>query len=424
MTQASPQPSPQMTAALALRVVLPFALGYFLSYLYRAVNAVIAPDLVHDLGLHAGTLGLLTAAYFLTFAAFQLPLGILLDRYGPKRVEAVLLVFAAIGAALFAWADNLQSLILARALIGFGVSACLMASFKAYVMWFPLERLPLVNGFQLAAGGMGALAATAPVEALLGYTDWRGVFWILAAITAIAAALIFTIVPDKDAGDRHATLKEAFGGVGEVFKSPQFWRVAPWTVTSQATFLAVQSLWVGPWFMDVTGDDRHTAALHLFWIAVSMVVGYLSWGLVAERLHKIANVRPMRVGCIGMALFLLSQVFITTEWAVTLDATWPGAALAVWMMFGFSGTSGLLPYAALSQAFPRKLAGRVNTGLNLVVFVIAFIVQWAVGAIIDLWPVGADGGYDREGYQAAFAILLVLQALGMAWYALRRRIRI
>lgn len=160
MTQTSPMTPPKMTALLALRIVLPFAFGYFLSYLYRAVNAVIAPDLTHDMGLDASALGLLTAAYFLTFAAFQLPLGILLDRYGPRRVEAALLIFAAIGAALFAWAPNEGTLIFARALIGFGVSACLMAAFKAYVMWFPMERLALINGIHLTAGGLGALMAT------------------------------------------------------------------------------------------------------------------------------------------------------------------------------------------------------------------------------------------------------------------------
>ncbi|HEY9163908.1 MAG TPA: MFS transporter, partial [Magnetovibrio sp.] len=159
-----------MTIATALRIVLPFALGYFLSYLYRAVNAVLAPDLVAEIGLDASALGLLTAAYFLTFAAFQLPLGILLDRYGPRRVEAMLLIVAATGAALFAWAPNADVLIIARAMIGLGVSACLMAAFKAYVMWFPLERLALVNGIHLTAGGLGALMATAPVEALLGVT--------------------------------------------------------------------------------------------------------------------------------------------------------------------------------------------------------------------------------------------------------------
>ncbi|MEE9317571.1 MAG: MFS transporter, partial [Rhodospirillales bacterium] len=133
-----------------LRVFIPFALGYFLSYLLRVVNAVIAPDLIADLGLTAAELGLLTSANFLAFAVAQLPLGILLDRFGPRRTEAVLLLFAALGAFIFAVAGSAPGLIAGRALIGFGTSACLMAAFKAYVMWFPGERIPFINGLQMA----------------------------------------------------------------------------------------------------------------------------------------------------------------------------------------------------------------------------------------------------------------------------------
>ena len=125
-----------------LRVFIPFALGYFLSYLFRVVNNVIAPDLVADLGLDAADLGLLTSTYFLTFAAFQLPLGILLDRFGPRRTEAALLVFAGLGAFLFAIAESTIGLIVGRAFIGFGVSACLMAAFKAFGMWVAPGRTP------------------------------------------------------------------------------------------------------------------------------------------------------------------------------------------------------------------------------------------------------------------------------------------
>ena len=149
-------PSPRQL----LRVFVPFAAGYFLSYLFRVVNAVISPDLVADLALGPADLGLLTATYFLTFAAFQLPLGVLLDRFGPRRIEAVLLLFAAVGALIFAKAHSTVGLVAGRALIGFGVSACLMAAFTAFVMWFPAQRLPLVNGLQMAAGGLGALVAT------------------------------------------------------------------------------------------------------------------------------------------------------------------------------------------------------------------------------------------------------------------------
>ncbi|PHS78462.1 MAG: MFS transporter [Rhodospirillaceae bacterium] len=405
-----------MSPKLILRIFLPFAFGYFLSYLYRAVNAVIAPDLTAELGLGASALGFLTAAYFLSFAAFQLPLGILLDRYGPRRIEAGLLIFAAIGAGLFAWAENVQSLILARALIGFGVSACLMASFKAFVMWFPVNRLPLINGFQMTAGGLGALTATAPVEMALNFTDWRGVFWVLAGLTAFAAVLIYFGVPEREAEDRHSTLKEAFQGVVSVFKSPLFWAVAPWTVMSQATFLALQGLWVGPWFMDVAGLDRHATAQNLFWIAASMTMGFLSWGIVSDRLHKIWGIRPMTVASVGLILAMVCLLLITFQGA----DQWMGSTLVVWMVFGFCATSGILPYAALSQSFPPHLAGRVNTSLNLLVFVMAFLVQWLIGAVLDLWPTQGAGVYAAAGYQTAFALLLVTQALAAVWYFKRR----
>ena len=412
----------KMSAAMALRVFLPFAFGYFLSYLYRVVNAVIAPDLIADMGLGASALGLLTAAYFLTFAAFQLPLGILLDHYGPRRIEAVLLVVAAIGAAVFALAPTTPVLVLGRALIGFGVSACLMAAFKAYVMWFPKDRLPLVNGFQMTAGGLGALAATQPVEALLGVTDWRGVFLILAGLTLFSAVLINFMVPSHGGADRHpeAKLSDAWAGVVAVFTSPVFWRAAPLCVLSQAAFLSIQGLWSGPWLQDVGGLERDAVAGHLFWIAASMVAGFLSWGVIAERLHKLFDVRPMNVSAFGMIVFMVLQAVISFELMVG-DAA---LTLAVWMAFGFFATSGILPYAAMSQAFPAALAGRVNTALNLLVFVLAFIGQWAVGAIIDLWPQTAAGGYDPEGYRAAFLAMLALQVAGLIWYLLRRSVKV
>src|SRR5579863_6963586 len=132
--------------ALILRVFLPFVIGYYLAYLFRTINAVMASPLATELGLGAGDLGLLTSAYFLTFAAAQIPIGVLLDRYGPRRVQAVLLVLAAGGAAMFGASDGLFSLLAGRALIGLGVAAALTAGLKATLLWFPQERVALVNG--------------------------------------------------------------------------------------------------------------------------------------------------------------------------------------------------------------------------------------------------------------------------------------
>lgn len=425
MNITSPSHIP-LNPALALRVFLPFALGYFLSYLYRVVNAVIAPDLIADLGLDASALGILTAAYFLTFAAAQLPLGIFLDHYGPRKIEAGLLVFASLGAALFAIAPNTPILMIARGIIGLGVSACLMAAFKAYVMWFPRERLALINGFQMMAGGLGALAATQPVEALLGFTDWRGVFWILAALTALSSVLVYLVVPERNAAQKEqghhsgAKLSDTWDGVKAVFVSPMFWRVAPLCMLSQATFTAIIGLWTGPWLRDVGDIERGQIALYLFWIAASMITGFFTWGLVADRLQKWFGVRPMNVAALGMGCFFIVQGIIAAEGILDHRAL----ILPTWMAFGFFGTAGILPYAALSQAFPANLAGRVNTGLNLLVFVLAFIYQWAIGAVIDLWPKAISGHFAPQGYQVAFWAMIVLQAFSLIWYMRRRSIRV
>jgi MFS family permease len=124
--------------AVAL-IVLPFAAAYFVSYFFRTINAVISETLARDLKLDASQLGLLTSVYFLTFASMQIPVGILLDRYGPKRVQSVLLLFSAAGAALFGFAHNFEILLTGRALIGFGVAASLTAGLKAITIWFPKD---------------------------------------------------------------------------------------------------------------------------------------------------------------------------------------------------------------------------------------------------------------------------------------------
>ena len=112
----------------------------------------------------AGDLGLLTSVYYLTFAAAQIPIGILLDRCGPRRVQSVVLIAAALGAAIFAVSDNYWLLLGGRALIGLGVAAAMTAGMKALVVWFPRERVPLLSGLMVTFGAMGALTATLPAE--------------------------------------------------------------------------------------------------------------------------------------------------------------------------------------------------------------------------------------------------------------------
>ncbi len=396
-----------MGISTLLRVFLPFAAGYFLSYLFRVVNAVLAPDLAADIGVGPSALGLLTSVYFITFASFQLPLGVLLDRYGPRKTEAVLLMFAAFGAFLFSRADSLSGLVIGRAFIGFGVSACLMASFKAYTVWFDRSRWPVINGFQMAAGGLGALAATSPVEWLVSMTDWRMVFLLLTGLSVLIGLLVLTVVPEKKAAPSTESLAAQLGGIKEVFTSLKFWHIAPVVTLSQAAFLSIQGLWAGPWLRDVVGLERGVAASVLFWVAAAMICGFIGLGFIAARLSE-RGISPALTSAVCMGLFMIVQFLVLV--------TPPGWYLIVWLIFGFIGTAGIIAYAGLSQLFEVRLSGRVTTGVNMLVFVATFAVQWLIGIIIEVWPLGPDGSYNEKGFYYGFGLILALQVVSLLWY--------
>ncbi len=174
-----------LTMSKGLRVFALFACGYFISYVYRGINIEFAPFMAHDIGLSAADLGVLTSLYFLGFAGAQLPAGVLLDHFGARRVSALLLLVAAAGAAVFGMAHGLAGLMAGRLMIGVGVSVCLGGAFKALAQWFPVHRLPLLNGLVMAVGGFGGVVVGSPLNCLLRFTDWRAICFGLAAVTVI-----------------------------------------------------------------------------------------------------------------------------------------------------------------------------------------------------------------------------------------------
>ena len=399
---------------LFARIYLPLALGYAISYFYRNANAIIEVDLVRDLGLGPADLGLLTSVYFISFAAFQLPLGVLLDRYGPRRTESILLLFAALGSLLFAQAESLSGLIVGRLLIGLGVSACLMAAFKAYVLWFSSQRLAMINGLQMVAGGLGALLATIPLQNALSYTDWRGVFTGLAIITVFASVSLWMFLPENQrTDDKLPSLKLHLKEIGQVLRNRIFWGIAPLAAMSSGANMAIHGLWMKPWLRDVTGLSADNAAQLLFAMTLTFIGGFLTLGIIAERLSQLFDVHLMSISVFGMTIFLFIQG--------TMIYGGIGSPLILVILLGFFGTASVLVYAGYAKIFPKNLSGRVSTFLNLLVFIGAFILQWGIGAIIELWP-PTDNGYDPESYQSAFGFLVILQAAGLMWYLFSKKI--
>jgi MFS family permease len=383
-----------------------FAAGYLLSYFYRSVNAVISPELTRELALSPGSLGFLTSAYFLAFAAVQIPAGMLLDRYGPRRVEPVLLAVAGTGALVFAIAGGVPGLTVGRALIGAGCAACLMAPLKAIVSWYPMARHASLAGWMMVAGGAGALVATTPLELGLRFASWRAIFIALAVTTYAAAALIWFRIPDEPRHPDAPGFAAQWRGVKSVFMHARFWWIAPVGGVVMGTFMAIQGLWAVPWLIEVNGHDRASAASHLLVAGVATLAGYLLIGLAASRLarHGIYARHLFATGFTGGVAALAAIV-----------AQLPGDYLW-WAIYGFGASVNVLSFTVLNDGFARELAGRANTAVNLIMFSGSFAMQWGVGVVVD--AARAALGVDTAGgLKLAFGIAVVLNVVTLLWFA-------
>jgi MFS family permease len=392
---------------LVATVLLPFAAGYYLSYVFRTINALIAGPLGREFGLSAADLGIFTAVLFLTFGAVQLPLGAWLDRFGPRRMQAALLSIAAIGAAVFACAHGLLGLILGRALIGLGVAGALMAGLKALVLWFPAERIALANGWLIAFGTLGAVTATAPAEILITLIGWRGLFMLLAVLSAIAALLILRFVPECPALERGEATASGIS-IRAIYQDARFWRLAPLSATTIGSAWALQGLWAGPWLADVERLPRHDVVMHLLIMAIALSASALILGTAGDRLRR-RGVTLSTIFAFATGLALLAQL------ALVLRC--PVPAWLPWIPIAGIGAGTVLSYAILAEQFPKTASGRANGALNLLHIGSAFAAQVGVGLIVQLWP-SDDGQYPHPpiAYQTALAINLTLQAAALLWF--------
>ncbi|MGJ4906043.1 MFS transporter [Bradyrhizobium sp. HKCCYLS2058] len=410
-TQAGDQGHPEIAGwRLAALVFVPFAMGYFLSYLFRTINGLVSASLASELGLNAADLGLITAAYFLVLAAAQIPVGMMLDRYGPRRVQSALLVVAAFGAEAFARSSGPLSLLLSRALIGLGVAAALTAGLKAIVLWFPRERVALVNGYMVMLGALGAVSATLPAEAILVKTGWRGLFDILAIATAAAAILIYCLVPERETQGSSAS--EA-GGLRSILRDLRFWRVAPLSGACIGSAWSLQGLWASAWLADVEGMTRAQVVTALCLTALMLSVGAWMLGALANWTRR-RGVGPEHLLALIAVLSMAAQLALV--WRLPLPA------IAPWLIIAIVGAATVLSFAIISDYYPKELAGRANGALNVVHFGWGFLAQYGIGVLLAQWP-QSNGHYPVVAYQVAFGVNLALQAAALIWFAAPREQR-
>jgi predicted MFS family arabinose efflux permease len=386
----------------AMLVFLSFAFAYFFSALVRAVTATLAPIFSAELGLGAGDLGLLAGAYFLGFAVMQLPLGSALDRYGPRRVLLGLLAVAVVGCAAFAMARHFVALILARAMIGVGVSACLMAPLTTFRRRFdPVAQLR-ANSWMLMSGSLGMVASTLPVQGLLPALGWRGLFWLIAGLLGVSMAAIAALVPPDAPVRQPGVCTTRYAAI---WKQPTFVRFAPIGFFHYGGMIAIQSLWGGPWLVRVCGWTPTAAAAGLFGINLSMLVAFLLWGMVVPRLYRsgwtaqrlVTWGAPVSLAALLLAIGLGERA---TAWA--------------WALFCVSSSVVSLSQPAVGQAFPAEQAGRALSAYNLVIFAGIFALQWGLGLAIDAFAL--FGASTLSAFRGAMALFAACAIASYLWF--------
>ena len=388
-------------------VFLPFALGHYLSCLLRGVNAVLTAELLGAIALTPAQLGLLTSAFFLAFALVQLPIGMALDRYGPRTVQLWLLALAALGVWLFSRGHSFTELMWARALMGAGLGGCFMAAVKAISCAIAPARLPSVHGYLIAVGGLGAATATMPVKLALHYTDWRGVFLGL-ALAALAIGLLIRLLSPAMPAPAEAKSKVS---VWSVYRDPGFRRIIALILLPHTVFFGVQGLWVGRWLADVGGLSDDNVAYLLYLGMAAIIFGAIGMGMLTEWAGR-RGIAPMQVAAAGIVLFVAVQVAMACNVVPSLPM------LSV--LFTMLGTVTGLEYAIVAQSMPASLTGRAATCLNLLIFTGAFLVQAGFGLILGCWPLNSLQQYPPQAYQVAFGVLAALQLPGLAMFFIHR----
>jgi sugar phosphate permease len=377
---------------------------YIIAYFFRVSAAVIAGDLARDLALSPRQLGNVSAALFYAFALTQLPLGPVLDRYGPRWVIFVLGLVAAAGALLFARAEGYAGALAGRALIGAGTACVLMGSLKAYTAWFSPRRFATLSGLQVALGNTGNLLATAPLAWLAATLGWRDTFAVFALLTALAAFLVLAVVRDAPVGTVRAERVALGRGWRQIATMPSFWRLSLLAFFWYGSYMAVQGLWGGPYLMSVLGYDRAGAARLLLLTAVGFIVGCPLCG----RLSDSALASRKKVLMAGQGGLLLGiSLFLGP-----LERCPAGLLPLFFFLFGVCVSSGPVIYAQVKELFPGNLAATAMTAVNFFIVMGAALVQQAMGAVMDSASLGGASGTPQD-FHRAFAIPVV--GLALAW---------
>ena len=386
-----------------------FAFGFFISNLLRSITATLTPILTTEFNLSAGNLGLLAGGYFIGFAIMQIPVGFLLDKHGPKKIISSFLVIAIIGTLSFALAKTFAGLLISRIFIGVGVSACMMGPLTGYRVWFAEKYQQRANSWMLMVANLGFVSSTLPVQILLPEIGWRLIFGLIAILTLLSIILILMFIPNWNKTDE-TLKKENLSALSEIWKNKFFISLIPIAFINYGGIQAIQTLWAGPWMLEVAGYNAIQSATGLFWINITMLIAFLFWGYVLPKIESfgVDSIKIIKIGLPISYIVLFLIIYLGQKAGATLFALYILASIVI-----------SLTQPAIALTFAKNLAGKSLTSFNVFLFSGTFFMQWGIGLIIDFC--GYLGLEKVYSYQISFFCFLILCIFSYLFFILKSK---
>ncbi|MBS3919836.1 MAG: MFS transporter [Deltaproteobacteria bacterium] len=409
----TPQPS---------RLILIFSILsalFVLSQFYRVSNAVIAPNLIRDLGLNAEMLGVLGGAFFYVFTLLQIPMGPMLDRIGPRMIMSVSCLIGAMGAFLFAFGDSFHSVLIGRIMIGAGMAPMLMGAFKTFTLRYPPEKFATLVGLISAVGTIGNIFAASPLAFLTSTIGWRMTFLMTGMITILLSFLVYWILKEGKIEEGRVSSPSQdkpemgiFQSIRLITGSLAFWQFGAVAFFRYGVFVSLQGLWLGPYLIYIKGFSPVQAGNLLILLAMGVILGSPMGGRLSD--HHFQSRKG--VALIGLSLYCVSLIPLTGIWRIEH----PFLFGLIFFFIGFFHGFGMLIYTHAKDLFPRAISGTVMTYVNFFTMAGAGVFMPLLGKVIESFP-RTGASYPAEAYHLSFLICFLSMTASVIFYAFSKK---
>ena len=382
---------------------------FFLSQFYRVSNAVIAPLLIQDLSLDTKSIGLMSASFFYAFAITQIPISLLLDKLGPRRMMTALSLIGVTGAIIFSLADSLTIGVMGRAMLGVGMACNLMGPYKLLTLWFDPRFFATLAGILVAIGSIGNMVATTPLVILVEQVGWRSGFQLIAFINLILAFLFFIIVRDQPLQPAARSVSnaisvntgQAISNLRVLFKQKDYWIISLGTFGRYGVYAAFQALWAGPYLMEVIGLSALTTGNLILLLNVGMILGSPICGTLSDRFFKTRK-WVIVAGSVGIVLTIIIMAIMPVDLPLLVFAL-------LFFVFGFFNATGVLMYPHIKELMPEEMSGAAMTGINFFTMIGPALFLQGLGTLMQtLYPAASRG---PEAFHAAFIVCIACLVL-------------